>query len=206
MEEFYSLLRSYNKTFDSENLPQWTKIYLEPSPPVYWTILSHLLNNYSNEKAIFEIGSGTGDILALIRGKGFINVFGIESDKQLADIANKKIEYFFQIPKTVINDKYPITITKPDILIQVNCVFFENICNKYEYLELLKTYYQNAKPDIYFLEVIDSTYAESTATFPEYVRLSEKDIQNTFQNKRIESQLTYQFPKNTSSKRLYVIS
>ena len=67
MGEFYSLLKGYNKTIYSENLPQWTRIYLESSPPVYWTILSNLLKKNSTEKTIFEIGSGTGDILALIR-------------------------------------------------------------------------------------------------------------------------------------------
>jgi hypothetical protein len=200
------LLRKYNKSYINIQFPDWTNIYLASSPPVYWTILSKLLKGFSKDNSIFEIGAGAGDILTLIRSIGFTNVNGIERDKQLADFANKKIEYFFQTQQTVINDSYPISITKPNILIQVNCVYFDGVCNKQDYLEQLKTYYQNANPDVYFLEVIDSSFTKVSGIYPEYVRLSENDIKNTFKNKNIISHFTYQFPQNTSSKRLYVIS
>jgi hypothetical protein len=206
MEEFYSLLRKYNKTHVNIKFPDWTNIYLDTSPPIYWTVLSKLLKEFSKDSSIFEIGVGAGDILTLIRSIGFTDVKGIECDKQLADFANKKIDYFFQTKQTVINDNYPISIIKPNILIQVNCVYFDDICNKKEYLELLKTYYQNANPDVYFLEVVDSSFTKVSEIYPEFVRLSENDIKNTFKNKNIVSYFTYQYPQNTSSKRLYVIS
>jgi len=206
MGEFYSLLRKYNETLVSENLPEWTKIYLESEPPTYWVVLSKILTKYSKGSSVFEIGSGAGDIVALLRNLDFSNVIGIESDEKLARIANKKIESLFNVSESIIHDKYPIVIEKTNILIQVNCVYFENINSKQEYLNQLVTYYQNANPDVYFLEVIDNSFTESSKIFPEYVKISEKDIISTFKNKKIESFITYQFPKNTSTKRLYVIS
>lgn len=206
MEEFYSLLRKYNKSSKNIKVPDWTNIYLDSNPPVYWTILSQILKDFPKDNTIFEIGVGAGDILALIRSIGFTNVKGIERDKQLAVIANKKIEYFFQTQQTVIHNNYPISITKPNILLQVNCVYFEDILSNQDYLEMLNSYYQNANPDVFILEVIDSSFTKPSEIYPEYVRLSENDIKNTFKNKNIISHITYQFPQNTSSKRLYVIS
>lgn len=206
MEEFYPLLRKYNEANANEMLPEWTKIFLESNPPVYWNVLSKLLNNFSKDKSVFEIGSGTGDILALIRSLGFKNVTGIEYDTQLAKRANKKIEYFFQEQNTIIHDRYPLAIPRPNILIQVNCVYFENIFSKSDYLNRLKSFYLNAMPDYYFLEVVDDSFTEHSKAFPDFVRLSQADIQATFADKSFESFITYQFPKNTSTKRLYLIA
>ena len=206
MEKFYALLKNYNKTNTSENLPDWTKIFSESTPPVYWNILSNILCNYSKENSVFEIGAGTGDILALIRSLGFTNVTGVECDAHLAQIANKKIEYFFQKSNTVIHDRYPLAIPRPNILVQVNCVYFENIPTKQEYINQLKLFHQNAMPDFYFLEVDDSSCKEHFKAFPDFVRLSQEDIKAAFKDKSVESFTTYQFPRNTSTKRLYLIT
>ena len=206
MEEFYSLLRKYNASNANDMLPEWTKIFIESNPPAYWNVLSKILNDYSKNKSVFEIGSGTGDILSLIRNLGFTNVTGIESDAQLAKVANQKIEYFFQKQDTVIHDRYPVKIPPPNILVQVNCVYFENHFTKPDYLNQLKSFYENAMPEIYLLEVVDDSFKEPSNAFPNFVRLSQEDIQATFAKKNIESFITYQFPMNTSTKRLYLIS
>lgn len=206
MDEFYPLLKQYNSDNANEALPEWTKIYSETTPPVYWNVLKNILNNQSKESSVFEIGSGAGDILALILSLGFQNVGGIEQDIFLTDVANKKLEYFFKRKKTVVHGKYPIKISKPNILIQVNCVYFENVFSKEDYLMQLKSFYQNANPDYFLLEVIDSSFIAESKAFPNFVRLSEKNIQDTFTNKTIDSFKTYQYPINTSSKRLYLIS
>ena len=77
MDEFYPLLKQYNSDNANEALPEWTKIYSETTPPVYWNVLKNILNNQSKESSVFEIGSGAGDILALILSLGFQNVGGI---------------------------------------------------------------------------------------------------------------------------------
>lgn len=206
MEEFYTLLKQYNSENTNEALPEWTKIYSESKPPVYWNVLSTILNCYSKSSSIFEIGSGAGDLLALIFSLGFKNVKGIEQDLVLAGIANKKLNHFFKRKDTVIHGRYPISISKPNILIQVNCVYFENIFSKADYLIQLKSFYQNANPDYFILEVIDDSFIGESKAFPNFVRLSEKNIQDTFTGKTIDSFKTYEYPINTSSKRLYLIS
>lgn len=206
MDKFYPLLKQYNSDNATDVLPEWTKIYSEPTPPVYWNILKNILNNYPKSSSVFEIGSGAGDLLALIMSLGFENVAGIEQDLLLTKVANKKLEHFFKRQDTVINGQYPISISKPNILIQINCVYFENIFSKEDYLIQLKSFYQNADPDYYLLEVIDSSFTSESKAFPKFVRLSEKNIQDTFTDKTIESFKTYEYPYNTSSKRLYLIS
>ena len=206
MDEFYTLLNKYNSVNANEALPEWTKIYSETMPPVYWNVLKDILNSYSKESSVFEIGSGAGDILALIMSLGFKNVTVIEQDLFLTEIANKKLDYFFKRKNTVFHGKYPITISKPNILIQVNCVYFENIFCKEDYLIQLKSFYQNANPDYFLLEVIDCSFMEESKAFPNFVRVSENNIKDTFKGKTIESFNTYQYPTNTSSKRLYLIS
>jgi len=206
MDEFYTLLRQYNIATANEKLPEWTKIFSESKPPVYWNVLKNILNNYSKDSFLFEIGVGAGDILALIRSLGFGNVTGIEQNILLSQVANKKIEHFFKCNDTVFNGCYPVNISKPNILLQVNCVYFEKISSRENYLFQLKSFYENAKPDCYLLEVVDSSFTEHSNAFPQFVRLSENEIQDTFNDKKIESFITYQFPINTSSKRLYVIT
>lgn len=206
MDEFYSLLKQYNSDYANEALPEWTKIYSESTPPVYWNVLKNILTNFSKTSSVFEIGSGAGDILALVLNLGFESVAGIEQDLFLTDVANKKLEYFFKRKDTVVHGKYPVKISKPNILIQVNCVYFENVFSKEDYLMQLKSFYQNANPDYFLLEVIDSSFTEVSKAFPNFVRLSDKNIQETFAGKSIESFATYKYPFNTSSKRLYLIS
>ncbi len=85
-------------------------------------------------------------------------------------------------------------------------MYFENVFSKENYLQQLKSFYQNANPDYFLLEVIDSSFIAESKAFPNFVRLSEKNIQDTFTGKTIDSFKTYEYPINTSSKRLYLIS
>lgn len=206
MDEFYPLLKQYNTANGIEGLPEWTKIYSESSPPVYWNVLKQILNSQSMRASVFEIGSGAGDLLALILSLGFENVSGIEQDPFLTSVANRKLEYFFKRKDIVFHGKYPISIIRPNILIQINCIYSDNLVSKEDYLSLLKSFYQNANPDIYILEVIDNSFEAESKAFPYFVRLSEKNIQETFAGKKIESFMTYKYPFNTSTKRLYLIS
>ena len=169
-------------------------------------ILKNILNDYPKSYSIFEIGSGAGDLLALILSMGFENVTGIEQDIFLTGIANKKLDHFFKRKDTVVNGIYPTNISKPNILIQVNCVYFENIFSKEDYLNQLASFYQNANPDYFLLEVIDISFTADSKAFPNFVRLSKKNLQDIFTGKKINSFKTYEYPINTSSKRLYLIS
>ena len=206
MEEFYTLLSRYNTDNNLAILPKWTAIYREPMAPVYWSVLENILNKLPKNYSVFEIGSGAGDLLALIYNLGFKNISGSESNNILCSIANEKLYHFFKIRNKISNKIYPYKIDKPNILIQVNCVYFEGISCKDEYLSLLKKYYTNANPDYYIVEVIDDTFVSENSIFPQFVRLSKEDIKNTFIGKSIQYYKTYVYPTNTSSKTIYIIS
>lgn len=206
MEEFYSLLRSYNLELNYSILPQWAKIYTEPTPPTYWLQVAEILNQYPKSYSIFEIGSGLGDVLALSSFLGFGKVQGIEQDELLTETANDKLLKMFELNNAVLQGKYPIRTAEVDILLQVNCIYIDEIHNKTDFLKRLVYFYENAQPKHYFVEVIDSSFKEPLRVFPDFVRLSEYDMQKAFSGLNIQSFLTYQYPKNTSTKRLYVIS
>lgn len=206
MEEFYSLLRKYNDESYLSFLPKWTGIYREPEAPVYWYVLKNILVELPNNYTIFEIGSGTGDLLALIYDFGFKNIKGSEKDVELCSIANEKMKHFFGIEDIIENKNYPYDIDRPNVLLQINCVYFDKITTKQEYLTTLKGNYDNANPDYYIVEVIDDSFKEENSIFPNFVRLSKKDLENTFVGKSIKYFHTYKYPINTSSKTIYIIS
>ncbi|MEP1855044.1 hypothetical protein, partial [Nonlabens ulvanivorans] len=123
MEEFYTLLREYNLGLDYSDLPQWTKIFTEKEPPIYWVRLAEILSQYPKSYSVFEIGSGLGDVLALLNLLGFEKVAGIERLEKLATIGNQKLFNLFN-SKDIIIGEYPIKLENIDTLIQVNCVYF----------------------------------------------------------------------------------
>jgi hypothetical protein len=129
-------------------------------------------------------------------------------------VATSKVQlstYFSLIHATtpfqgIIIGEYPLKLENIDILLQVNCVYFEELSTKKEYLSQIRRFYDNANPKYYLLEVIDASFKNYSNVFPDFVRISEKDIYEIFKELNISSYLTYQYPKNTSTKRLYVIS
>ncbi len=205
MAEFYTLLREYNLGLDYDDLPQWTKIFTEIEPPIYWVRLAEILSQYPKSYSVFEIGSGLGDVLALLNFLGFENVSGIERVEKLATIGNQKLLNLFN-SKDIVIGEYPIKLKNIDVLLQVNCVYFEGIFTKQAYISQIIQFYENTNPKHFLLEVIDSSFTEQSIIFPDFVKLSEEDIYNAFSRLKISSHLTYQVPKNSSTKRLYIIS
>lgn len=203
MEQFYKMLSEYNKGIDFEE--EWPLIYTEDEPPVYWKNLANVMNRYDREKMCFEIGSGAGDVISLIMSMGFTNVKGIELNDNLAKIANNKIWYFFNLSDICINAKFPINLNfVVDLLIMVNCVYWENCSTKGEYLNKIQKFYKLCgEPTIFLWEVIDDV--EQEGAYPEYVRVSLEDVRSIFLNYYIEKIDTYRWPENTSSKCLYII-
>lgn len=205
MEEFYSLLREYNRKLDLSSLPAWTKIYTEDRPPVYWSELSKILQELPRENSILEIGSGMGDVVALVKHLGFKSIKGIEKDEKLARIANAKYLHLFKENEIIKNDVYPYYSIDSDILIMVNCVYADGLKNKTEYLNHLKSYFDISCAKYFILEVIDSSFKINSEVFPEFVRIGRQDLEDTFGNNIVFSQITYEYPRNTSTKRIYLI-
>ncbi len=209
MEEFYSLLiKPYNEFLSTfyEYKEGRISTYKDVEVPAYWEVLYKELNKLDKHLTVFEIGSGIGDVLALIHFSGFHKIRGIEMDEYLVSVANDKLNKLFGLESIIMNGKYPTNIGQPDILVQINCVYFEGMCRKEEFINQLINFYENANPKHYFVEVIDSSYTAKSKIFPDFVRISEEDIYRAFSGLKISSFLTYQFPKNSSTKRLYIIS
>lgn len=199
------MLREYNLRLDYSDLPQWTNIFTEKEPPIYWVRIAEILSQYTKSYSVFEIGTGLGDVLSLLHLLGFKKVAGIERVEKLATIGNQKLFNLFN-SKDIIIGEYPIKLENIDVLIQVNCVYFEGLSTKQEYLFQIRRFYDNANPKHFLLEVIDSSFTEHSKIYPDFVRISEEDIYKVFSGLIISSYLTYQFPENSSTKRLYIIS
>ena len=209
MEQFYKLLKDYNKLLHkNENLPEWHKIYTEENAPAYYEALEKQLKSLKRDYFVLDVGSGLGDIVAMLLNLGYKNILGIERDLNLCKIANKKIKDIFGVNQEyIINVNYPFNTDHiPDIFIQVNNVYAENITNKLQYLSLIKEWiFYNGEPQYAFVELIDSAFSKESMHFPNQVRISEIEVSNLFIDKKIESKVTYMYPENTSTKRLYKI-
>lgn len=93
-----------------------------------------------------------------------------------------------------------------DILIMVNCAYADGCTTKEEYLSRLVSFYNKAgKPKLVILEVIDASYTCEDLDFPVCIRLNPQDVESMFPMSKISSYLTYKYPKNKRTKRLYVI-
>jgi len=202
-------LRDYNLTLKTqqEGLPEWFDIYSDDKPPKYWSMLADILFDEDKDKFVLEIGSGLGDIIALAKFLGFKKVLGIEREAQLSKYANEKIKYFFAENESIICDSYPMIFDRaPGILIQVNCVYYENMTSKKQMVKMLKEWYSvNGIPELYILELIDAEFIEKSISYPEFVRFSEKEVKMIYKDTYIQSFNTYKYPQNKSTKRMYLI-
>jgi SAM-dependent methyltransferase len=187
-------------------MPNWHKIYCEEEPPIYYKILEREIKKINREFTVLEIGSGLGDILAMILNLGFKNVMGIERNKDYCNIANEKIKYFYSKSNDIIlNKNYPVKINfNPDIYIQVNNVYYDQNFSKKDYLQTLREMvFYNNKPKYCFIEQIDSSFTQNSNAFPHYIRVSYIDMKNTFPEYIMQQIQTYIYPQNSSSKMMY---
>ena len=209
MEQFFQQLSQFNAGLLTRNqhFPVWFLNYTGINPPQYWHILYNLLLKEDRDQFIVEIGAGYGDVSALLLWMGFRNVTCFERDKSLVSYIEDKVLQICNTQLDVINTSYPTELGfTPDILIQVNCVYAEEIHNKAEYLDsIIDTYLYNGIPNVFLFEAIDDSYREPNSEFPTYVRVGLDDICSLFPTCSVTSHITYQYPKNKITKVLYKI-
>jgi len=209
MEQFYKLLKEYNINFIAKvvDVPEWFLQYTEDEPPLYWKTVYEILKYEDRNQSIVEIGAGYGDITALLYFMGFRNIISFEYDTNLIFPIEDKIKYLFGIQPNIVNNTYPQTLSyKPNILIQVNCVYPINITNKAEYLKQIRNFYEvNGVPVLYIFEYINEIYSSENEVFPKFIRLNNGDISHLFPDCKIESYYTYKFPINKTTKKICTI-
>lgn len=209
MEQFYQLLKQYNANFAKEHsdLPNWFFQYTENVPPLYWKTVSNILKTEDRNQSIIEVGAGYGDITALLYSMRFTNIISFERDEKLIIHIKDKISILFDKSVHTINNSYPFELDfTPDIIIQVNCTYTENIRTKADHINQINHIYQiNGYPKVFIFESIDDSYDEDNSTFPHYMRLNRTDITKIFPKCQIESFATYKYPMNKVSKTLYKI-
>ena len=209
MEEFYKLLTHYNnQLLHIKQYPNWYSIYRECIMPNYLSVLLKRFENLDKNLSIIEVGSGYGDVVAMLIHLGFKKITGIERDESACNAANKKIKAIFNTGKDyIICGDYPVKlIYSPDIYIQINNVYFDLLSTKVEYIRRNKEWVQyNGVPMYTFIEFIDESYTEESKHFPNFVRLSKMEVNQMFYDFEVEAFKTYEYPKNTSSKCLYEI-
>ncbi len=207
MDRVFSKIIEYNQNLLKNGiaLPKWVNMQPVLSPT--WREFGKILRGIDRNTACFEIGSGVGDILAILTGFGFKNITGIEVDNGLSNIANKKMYDLYGIDGTVKTGKYPCAIKpKPELLIQLNCVYAEESESSSDYLKKLSVWQKyNGVPKTYLVELIDTSFTAPHEAYSDTVRVSCEDVHKAFPEYDVNRSSTFVFPKNSSSKFIYTI-
>lgn len=207
MEKLHDMLVEYNTHYVPINCrSSWSKQFMEAKFPKYWEIVFKELYPLDKNLKVIEIGCGQGDVTSILCYLGFYNVRAYEMDSLMSKIAANKIEQIFGRTKIVMCSQYPALQETADILILVNCAYADGCSNKEDYLRKLVLYFDKAnRPKLFLLEVIDSEYKITDKEFPDCLRLNSDDIKATFPQAYIYSYITYKYPQNKRTKKLYII-
>lgn len=209
MDKFYKRLSLYNSNLTKKepSLPEWFLQYTSPKPPLYWRVVGQMLHDEDRSQRIVEVGAGCGDVTALLCWMGFEKVTAIERDPRLVKIVLDKLDSLGESDVVVLNALYPIKLDfKPDIIVQVNCIYSDRCIDKESFLKsVLESYEYNGIPKVFLFEAIDESYIGDNPTFPAFVRIGLKDIKKLFPNCKIYKQTTYLYPTNRVTKVMYKI-
>ena len=207
MEQLQEMLRQYNTIhIDDVSGGGWNKMYLQRNFPDYWKRVFIIANMLPRSLRVLEIGSGFGFVTSIFAYLGFNTIVGFERDSQIANSASDRLKSLFNREGIIRSELFENQFCPSDLLVLVNCVYYDGLNSKEEYLRQILSYYEQAgSPHYFILEVIDESYKEANDVFPPIVRLGKNDIVNLFPNSKIQSWPTYVYPKNHISKTLYYI-
>ena len=207
MEQLQEMLRQYNTIhIDDVSGGGWNKMYLQRNFPDYWKRVFIIANMLPRSLRVLEIGSGFGFVTSIFAYLGFNTIVGFERDSHIANSASARLKSLFNREGIIRSELFENQFCPSDLLVLVNCVYYDGLNSKEEYLRQILSYYEQAgSPHYFILEVIDESYKEANDVFPPIVRLGKNDIVNLFPNSKIQSWPTYVYPKNHISKTLYYI-
>lgn len=206
MEQLQEMLIAYNKTIPVEYRHSWSEQYISKPFPLYWQVVFSELTQLDRSMRILEIGAGQGDVTAICCYLEFKEIAAYERVTSDYSIAYKKINSLFRRSDVLKNDNFNKAEITADVLILVNCAYADDCVDKEQYMSTLKGYYESANyPRLVLMEVIDTSYNIPDEDFPTWIRLSEEDIFSMFPGAEITSVVTYRYPHNKRSKKLYII-
>jgi SAM-dependent methyltransferase len=133
---------------------------------------------------IVEVGCGIGDILERVYEAGFRRLTGIERDEAVWNVARERLA---GTPIALLRQDYPCTLPKPpDLLVTVNCVYWEADDGRKQYLESIRNWMNHCgEPSRGFLvELVHESYRQMThsqwlgdpSEFPSSCRVSQQDV------------------------------
>lgn len=207
MEELHDMLVEYNiHHIPNECRRSWSDQFCDSKFPCYWEKVFEELQSVDKNKRVLEIGCGQGDVTSILCYLGFNHIKAYEMDGMMSKVAIDKLYMLFGRSEIVECRKYPQEAEKVDVLVLVNCAYADGCVTKEDFKKKMLSFYEKAgTPEIFLLEVIDSSYDIPDENFPYCLRLSSSDIDSLFPFASIHSYETYRYPQNKRTKILYVI-
>lgn len=207
MEELHDMLVEYNiHHIPNECRRSWSDQFFDSKFPCYWEKVFEELQSVDKNKRVLEIGCGQGDVTSILCYLGFNHIKAYEMDGMMSKVAIDKLYMLFGRSEIVECRKYPQEAEKVDVLVLVNCAYADECVTKEDFKKKMLSFYEKAgTPEIFLLEVIDSSYDIPDENFPYCLRLSSSDIDSLFPFASIHSYETYCYPQNKRTKILYVI-
>lgn len=207
MEKLHDMLVEYNThLIPDECRCSWSDQFCDPKFPCYWEKVFEELQSVDKNKRVLEIGCGQGDVTSIFCYLDFKHIKAYEMDGKMCKVAIDKLYTLFKRTEIVECSKYPQETDNADVLVLVNCAYADGCVTKEDFKKKMLSFYEKAgTPEIFLLEVIDSSYDIPDVNFPYCLRLSSSDIYSLFPFASIHSYETYRYPQNKRTKRLYVI-
>lgn len=207
MEKLHDMLVEYNTRFIPDKCRRsWSNQFCDSKFPCYWEKVFEELRLVDKDKTVLEIGCGQGDVTSIFCYLGFKCIKAYEMDSMMCKVAIDKLHTLFRRTEIIECIKYPHKADNADVLVLVNCAYADGCTTKEDFKKKILSFYENAgTPEIFLLEVIDSSYNIPDDDFPYCLRLSSSDIESLFPFASIHSHETYRYPQNKRTKRLYII-
>ena len=144
MERLQKLLRDYNRLHLDEKIEGygWVSQYQGDLFPEYWKRVFKISELLPKDCHILEIGSGYGFISSIFIYLGFSKITCFEMNRVVAGYAKKRLDFLFPNNNCIIwPEAFRCQETTCDILVLVNCVYYDECSTKTDYIDKLKGFY-----------------------------------------------------------------
>lgn len=183
--------------------------------PLYQEITCDVIRRIAgHDDPIVEIGCGVGDILIELAKSDLDNLYGLESDPAVFQVAEGRTKALRLNHITLLNVTYPTHLQiHPSVLLLINCMYFDAVQSKADFgAELLRWMIFNGEPEAFLVETVDESYSSLIHTrfmgypteFNPHCRVSPMDMKCFFKGYQL-----YQVPSSEPDrvpKTIYLVS